>query len=235
VRPLDGPRPTLLVATTNRGKREELAGLLRGAGVDAHVRSLDDVVPALPPVVEDGATLAENALKKARAAAAGSGWLSLADDSGLEVDALDGRPGVLSARFAREDATDGENNAALVAALEASGRAQPFAARFRCVLALVDPRRGPDRSHANDLLTEPRVSGSPVFPAWTVEGVCEGAIVRPPRGSRGFGYDPLFEVAGTRTTLAELDRDAKNRCSHRGRALAALIPLLVRVLAGERA
>jgi XTP/dITP diphosphohydrolase len=225
---------TLLVATTNRGKRAELAALLRGAGVAADARSLDEVVPALGPVIEDGATFVENALKKARAAAAGSGWLSLADDSGLEVDALEGRPGVFSARFAGEGATDEQNNAALLAALDASGRGPPFPARFRCVLALVDPEGGSDRSHANDLLTEPLVFGSPVLPAWTVEGVCEGAIVRPPRGSRGFGYDPLFEVAGTGVTLAELDPDAKNRLSHRGRALAALMPLLTRVLAGAR-
>ena len=230
MRSLDGPPRVLLVATTNRGKREELSNVLREAGISALVRSLDDVVPALAPVVEDGATFAENALKKARAGALGSGWLTLADDSGLEVDALEGRPGVFSARFAGEDATDAQNNAALLAALQASRSRAPFTARFRCVLALVDPRPGADRSHANDLLAKPLISGPPALPTWTVEGLCEGTIVRPPRGAHGFGYDPIFEVAGTRTTLAELDREAKNRCSHRGRALAELIPLLARAL-----
>jgi XTP/dITP diphosphohydrolase len=234
VRPLDAPPRVLLVATTNRGKREELSGLLREAGVAVHVRSLDDVVPPLAPVVEDGVTFAENALKKARAAALGTGWLTLADDSGLEVDALGGRPGVFSARFAGEGATDARNNAALLAALDASGHAPPFPARFRCVLALVDPLQASDRSHVHDLLTGALISGPPVPRKWTVEGLCEGTIVRAPRGSHGFGYDPLFEVAGTATTLAELDREAKNQCSHRGRALAELMPLLAQVLAGAR-
>ncbi len=233
MRPLDPPpRPLLFATDRHRGKREELAGLLGDAGLAALVRSFDDVVPTLPPVVEDGATFAENALEKARAAAAATGWLTLADDSGLEVDALEGRPGVYSARFGGEGSTDAENNAALLAALDASGRPPPFHARFRCALALVDPK-GRDRSHANDLLTEPLISGPTMPRAWTVEGLCEGAIVRPPRGSHGFGYDPLFELAGTATTLAELDRAAKNRQSHRGRALAELLPILARVLAGS--
>jgi XTP/dITP diphosphohydrolase len=141
--------------------------------------------------------------------------LTLADDSGLEVDALDGRPGVRSARFAHSRATDAENNAALLAALESSPETGGFPARFRCVLALVDPftNRG-----------EPQL----------VEGLCEGTVTRTPRGSGGFGYDPLFVVRGTEKTMAELDEGEKNRLSHRGRAFAALRPLLERVLA-ERA
>jgi XTP/dITP diphosphohydrolase len=202
---------TLVLATTNRGKRDELVSVLREFPVG--VRAIDEVLAGPPRVDEDGATFAANALKKARAAADATGMLSLADDSGLEVDALDGRPGVRSARFAREGATDAENNAALLSAIAASGRRPPFAARFRCVLALVDPR--------------PAQPG-----AWTVEGVCEGTIALEPRGSFGFGYDPLFQVAGTGMTLAELDRDAKNAVSHRGRALAALRPLLAPLLGG---
>jgi XTP/dITP diphosphohydrolase len=159
--------------------------------------------------------------------------LTLADDSGLEVDALEGRPGVRSARFAHDRATDAENNAALLAALEALGEpsadvtrnARPngtphvtggrFAARFRCVLALIDPFTG---------------GGEPTL----VEGSCEGAITRTPRGSGGFGYDPLFVVEGTGKTMAELTPTEKNTYSHRGRAFAALRPILERVLA-ERA
>ena len=235
------------MATTNPGKLEELTALL--AGLPLEVRAVSEVLPDLPAVVEDGSGFAENAVKKARAVARATLMLSLADDSGLEVDLLDGRPGVRSARFAHERASDAENNAALLAALDAarsasgdpvadgfgdgtspaspgSGRnldgtspASPgsgrdhgaLRARFRCVLALVDPFTGGG---------EPRV----------VEGVCEGAITRTPRGSGGFGYDPLFVVSGTDKTMAELDAETKNRVSHRAAAFAALRPELERVL-----
>jgi XTP/dITP diphosphohydrolase len=207
---------TLVVATTNRGKLEELRALLTGLPV--HVRSVAEVMRDAPHVVEDGATFADNAVKKATTVARATMMITLADDSGLEVDALDGRPGVRSARFAHPRATDAENNAALLAALDALGdppEPEGFRARFRCVLALVDPFTGGG---------EPRI----------VEGACEGRITRTPRGSGGFGYDPLFVVAGTEKTMAELVGDEKNRISHRGRAFAGLRPLLERVLA-ERA
>jgi XTP/dITP diphosphohydrolase len=201
-----------VVATTSRGKLEEFASLLVGLPVELH--ALGDVCPAFAPVVEDGATFADNALKKARAAARRTGMIALADDSGLEVDALGGRPGVHSARFAGEHATDAENNAALLAALSAlagSASCPAFRARFRCALALVDPRSSS---------TEPLTS----------EGVCEGLIAAAPRGKGGFGYDPLFIVAGTHQTFAELDRVDKNRLSHRARAVAALRRGLERLL-----
>jgi XTP/dITP diphosphohydrolase len=220
---------TLVVATTNRGKLEELRALL--AELPIVVRAVGEVMKDPPVVVEDGATFADNAIKKATAVAHATMMLTLADDSGLEVDVLGGRPGVRSARFAHARATDAENNAALLAALDALGdptssmvtnvaalatpEQQGFRARFRCVLALLDPFTG---GH------EPRV----------VEGACEGMITRAPRGSGGFGYDPLFVVAGADRTMAELDEDEKNRVSHRGRAFAALRPVLERVLA-ERA
>jgi XTP/dITP diphosphohydrolase len=217
------PRPLdrVVVATTNPGKLEELKALLAGLAVD--VRSVAEVLPDPPVVVEDGAGFADNAVKKARAVAHATLMLSLADDSGLEVDLLGGRPGVRSARFAHERASDAENNAALLAALDATRAASGDAvaegfgadelrARFRCVLALVDPFTGGG---------EPRI----------VEGVCEGSITRTPRGSGGFGYDPLFVVAGTGKTLAELDAETKNRVSHRGAAFAALLPVLEQVLA----
>jgi XTP/dITP diphosphohydrolase len=201
---------TLVLATSNRGKLEEFASLLKQFPFD--VRPIDDVVLRPSRIDEDGATLEENAIKKARAAANATQLLALADDSGLEVDALDGRPGVRSARFARDGATDAENNAALLAALAArraagSSETRPPAARFRCVLALVDPlSRGSD--------------------PWTVQGVCEGTIARAPRGRSGFGYDPLFIPAGRSQTMAELGGEEKNRISHRAHAVAALRPIL---------
>jgi XTP/dITP diphosphohydrolase len=207
---------TLVVATTNRGKLEELRALL--AELPVVVRSAAEAMRDPPRVVEDGATFAANAIKKAATIARATMMLTLADDSGLEVDALDGRPGVRSARFAHPRATDAENNAALLAALDALGdppEMDGFRARFRCVLALVDPFTGAG---------EPRI----------VEGACEGHVIRTPRGSGGFGYDPIFVVAGTDKTMAELDDAEKNRVSHRGRAFAALRPLIERVLA-ERA
>jgi XTP/dITP diphosphohydrolase len=207
-----GYRETLVVATGNRGKLEELRALLSGLPLD--VRAASEVLPAPPRVVEDGATFADNAVKKARAVSKATLSLTLADDSGLEVDLLDGRPGVRSARFAHDRATDAENNAALLAALGASREpddSQEIRARFRCVLALIDPFTSGG---------EPR----------TVEGVCEGTITRTQRGSGGFGYDPLFVVQGTGKTMAELSDDEKNQVSHRARALAALRPVIERVL-----
>jgi XTP/dITP diphosphohydrolase len=203
-------RSGLVVATSNRGKLEELKLLL--AGWPADVRAIREVLSQPPIVVEDGATFAENATKKASVAAAATRMLALGDDSGLEVDALDGRPGVRSARFAGEEATDAENCAALLAALRDCGTTPPFHARFRCVLALVDPR-WPD--------------SGPLL----VEGTCHGTIVDSPRGAGGFGYDPVFVVNGTAKTMAELTRAEKNGVSHRARALAALEPHLVRLLA----
>jgi XTP/dITP diphosphohydrolase len=232
---MSAPRDTLVVATGNRGKLEELRALL--AALPVQVLGVSEVLATPPHVVEDGATFAENAIKKARAVAHATMMLTVADDSGLEVDVLDGRPGVRSARFAHERATDAENNAALLASLAAladpmmigdmpasrpvaSGRAltplegpmgEGFRARFRCVLALVDPF-----THGG----QPR----------TVDGVCEGTVIRAPRGSGGFGYDPLFVVAGIDRTMAELAEREKNRLSHRARAFAALCPLLEEVL-----
>jgi XTP/dITP diphosphohydrolase len=204
---------TLVVATGNKGKLEELRALL--AGLPVEVRSSAEVLGEAPVVEEDGETFAANATKKAREIAHATMMLTLADDSGLEVDALAGRPGVRSARFAHARATDAENNAALLAALEALGdppAADGYPARFRCVLALVDPY-----THGGE--------------ARTVEGVCEGIVTRAPRGSGGFGYDPLFVVGGTDKTMAELSDAEKNRVSHRARAFAGLRPVLEKVLA----
>jgi len=206
----------LVVATHNRGKLDELRHLL--AGLDVELIALADVSKKKIEVVEDGDTFEENAVKKAREVAAQTMMLTLADDSGLEVEALNGAPGVRSARYVGERATDSENNAQLLAALDAltnedlGARAGDYSAQFRCVLALVDPyvREG-----------EPFV----------VEGICKGKITRTPRGSGGFGYDPLFLVDGTDLTMAELGEDEKNRISHRALAIKNLRLTLEKTLA----
>ncbi|MCL2779594.1 MAG: RdgB/HAM1 family non-canonical purine NTP pyrophosphatase [Polyangiaceae bacterium] len=194
---------TLIIATHNQGKLKELRALL--SGLDVEVLAIGDVIHREFCVVEDGNTFEHNAIKKARAVADVANMLTLADDSGLEVDALGGAPGVRSARLAGEHATDAENNAALIALLDRIDASfAPFKARFRCVLALVWP---------NSYRTE------------LVEGVCEGHVILSRRGTRGFGYDPLFipeGVQGDDRTMAELSDDEKNRISHRARALKKL-------------
>lgn len=209
---------SLVLATNNRGKLNELRHLLEGMNVE--VLSLKDVSRKDIVIVEDGDTFEENAIKKAREVAAITMMLTLADDSGLEVEALGGAPGVRSARFAGERATDAENNAALLAALDeltadaAGTRTSDHPARFRCVLALVDP-------FVRD--------GEP----YVVEGTCAGKITRTPRGAGGFGYDPLFLVEGTDKTMAELSDAEKNRVSHRARAAENLRLMLEKTLAAR--
>jgi XTP/dITP diphosphohydrolase len=195
---MTGPR--VLLATTNPGKVREFARLLG----DMAVRwvSLADL-PGAPEVQEDGATYAENALHKATALAAWSGMVTLADDSGLEVDALEGAPGVQSARYAGLPQDPAANTAKLLAALDGVPPGLR-AARFRCVLALVAP------------------DGATLV----VDGCCEGVILDAPRGRGGFGYDPVFLFPATGRTFAELSGDEKDRVSHRAQACAALRPLL---------
>ncbi len=213
-------RHSLVVATNNHGKLEELRLLL--ADMDVEVLSLADVSKKRVVVVEDGDTFEENAIKKAREVAALTMMLTLADDSGLEVEALEGAPGVHSARYAGERATDAENNAALLAALDElnadgmSARTGDYPARFRCVLALVDP-------FVRD--------GEP----YVVEGICNGKITRTPRGSGGFGYDPLFLVEGTDKTMAELTDVEKNQISHRAVAARSLRLMLEKTILARNA
>ena len=198
-----GARPRLLLVTTNPGKRAEIAAILGDLGIEF-------ATPAEPLDLgpETGATFAENAVLKARAAASASGTFALADDSGLVVDALGGRPGVLSARFAGPDATDAENNAKLLA-LMAGVAPAARSARFACAVACAAP------------------GGDVVLGA----GECRGRIAAAPRGTCGFGYDPLFEVEGLGLTMAELERAQKNALSHRARALRDLKPKLAGILA----
>jgi XTP/dITP diphosphohydrolase len=160
----------------------------------------------IPEIVEDGATFEENALKKARTVAALCGMPSLADDSGLEVDALGGAPGIYSARYAGVAADDSRNNEKLLAELRHVSEGQRTA-RFVCALALCDPR-GAELKH------------------WTVRAACEGRITFEPRGANGFGYDPLFFYPPFGKTFGEIDRQMKATVSHRGKALARLAALL---------
>ncbi|GAB6877260.1 XTP/dITP diphosphatase [Thermaerobacter litoralis] len=197
-----GPVPQLVLATHNRGKVRELEAMLQEAGLPIHVRTLDEVGGVQMPA-ETGSTFLENARLKAEAVARQTGLPALADDSGLCVDALGGRPGVYSARFAGPEATDAANNARLLAELE--GVPPPRrTARFRAVVVLAMPDG-----------------------RWTwAEGEAPGRILEAPRGTGGFGYDPLFLSDDLGVTFAEAGPEAKNRVSHRARALRALLPAL---------
>jgi XTP/dITP diphosphohydrolase len=186
----------LLVATGNKGKLRELELLL--SGVVARLVSPVDVF-SLPAVVEDGETFAENAIIKARSAAVATGKMTIADDSGLVVDELGGQPGVRSARFAGDGASDAENNAKLLREL-AGVPGERRNAAFRCVIALCTPD-GECR---------------------TFEGELKGVLLEEQRGNGGFGYDPLFLVPEYGQTLAEIPLEIKNAISHRGKALARL-------------
>ncbi len=194
-------RRPLVIATGNPGKLRELRALL--AGLPFELVAQTDL--GVPSVAETGRTFLDNALIKARHAAALTRCAALADDSGLEVDALDGAPGVHSARYAGSGASDAANNAKLLAALHGVPMTERHA-RFRCVLVFID---GP---HA----AAPLVS----------EGVWPGLIVDSPRGAGGFGYDPHFWLPELAMTAAEMAPDEKNRRSHRAMALGAMQRLL---------
>jgi XTP/dITP diphosphohydrolase len=197
----------VVVATSNRGKLREIVSLLSGApllgGLKLDLATIDELAPDAE-LREDGVTFEENALAKARQAARATGLPSIADDSGLEVDALDGAPGVYSARYAGPGADDAGNNAKLLEALRGLPPARR-AARFRCVAVFVDPPRGIEIVRS---------------------GACAGEILAAPRGSEGFGYDPLFLVPAVGRTMAELPLDEKNRLSHRAAAFRALAAAL---------
>ncbi|MBI2931427.1 MAG: XTP/dITP diphosphatase [Planctomycetes bacterium] len=187
----------IVIASRNKGKIVEIRQIL--ADLPVKLTSLHDYATA-PDVVEDGATYAENARKKAVVIARALGRWTLADDSGLEVDALGGRPGMRSARYSGPKATDASNNEKLLREL-ASVPDEGRGARYRAVVVLVDER--------GDILVE-------------AEGTCEGMIGREYRGTAGFGYDPLFLVPEFGRTMAELGLEIKNKISHRARALFRL-------------
>jgi XTP/dITP diphosphohydrolase len=185
----------LLVATNNAGKVRELARLL--ADLPLRLRLLSEFGD-IPEAVETGATFTENAVLKATYYSSLCGMLTLSDDSGLAVEALGGRPGVYSARYAGPHATYAERMSRLLEELAAAGDAERRA-RFVCVIAVADPSTAEVR---------------------TFEGVCEGHIARAPRGTGGFGYDPLFIPEGHAQTFGELPDEIKQQISHRARALA---------------
>ncbi len=190
----------LLIATTNPGKVREIREVL--AAIPLAILSLQDLTHP-PAVIEDGLTFRDNALKKARDYARWSGLPTLADDSGLVVPALGGQPGIHSARYAGEKATDEDNLRKLlneVVHLPPSQRQ----ARYVCVLALTDP------------------AGR----EWMIEESCDGEIILERRGTGGFGYDPVFFLPEFGKTMAEIPLDLKNRTSHRGKALQALVKYL---------
>ncbi len=189
----------LVFASRNPGKLAELRQLT--ADLDVEVVSAADL--GVPDVVEDGATFEANAVKKAREVAAATGLPALADDSGLEVDALGGAPGVHSARYAGGHGADAANNRKLLAAL-AAVPPERRTARFHAVVALADP-------------------GGEI---WTAHGACEGVILDAPRGAGGFGYDPLFFSPELGMTFGEAGVGPKSGVSHRARAMRALAPRL---------
>lgn len=200
--------PTLLVATRNEGKIEELAALLADLDVEwLGLRDLEAQGLTITDVAETGQTFRENAVLKAVGYAQQSGLLTLADDSGLEVDALGGAPGVHTARFGGEGLTSEARYRRLLAHLEGVPQDRR-AARFRCVVALASPEG----------LLE------------TAEGQVRGRIAASPSGTGGFGYDPVFYVEEQGRTMAELPAATKNAISHRARAVMAIKPALLRHL-----
>ena len=202
----------LVLATHNRDKAREIIAML--AGLDIQISTLADF-PGFPATIEDGETLEANALKKAREARAHTGCTTLADDTGLEVSALDGAPGVYSARFAGENATYADNCAKLLR--EMTGvPAGKRSARFRTVMALaLAPRDVARLAARSDYLLS--------------DGALPGEIATERRGTSGFGYDPVFIDTASGRTLAEMTLEEKNRTSHRYRALIEMRELMLRL------
>ena len=185
-----------VIATKNKGKLKELQNLLSDFGLE--IVSLDEF-DEIGEIVEDGDTFFENAMKKARTVAERTGLLAIADDSGLEVDCLNGRPGIYSARFAGENCSDQDNNQKLLSEMK-DVPAEKRGAQFRCVIVAYHP------------------DGKWV----SAEGICRGTIGFEPVGDQGFGYDPLFIPEGEDRTMAQMTREEKNKISHRGKALQDL-------------
>jgi len=197
----------LLVGTTNPGKSAEVEAAL--GRLPLNIRSLK-ALGTWPKIIEDGETFEENALKKARTLSEYSGYLTLADDSGLEVDALNGAPGIYSARYSGEEGNDARNNEKLLYELRGVPE-EKRGARFVCVLALCAPKVG----GLNEL---------------TVRDSCEGRIAFTPKGDHGFGYDPIFFYPPFGKTFGEIDRATKETVSHRGKALKKFAEMLALVM-----
>jgi XTP/dITP diphosphohydrolase len=194
----------LLIASTNRGKLKEIQAILNGLPVELLMPEDLDIHL---DVKENGQTYAENAALKALAYCSASGLTTLADDSGLEVDALDGAPGLYSARFSpKPNAQDADRRAYLLEKLQ--GHPRPWPARFHCTVAIATP------------------SGEMFY----AEGICPGEILDHEAGTNGFGYDPLFFLPQFNCTTAELSTEEKNKISHRARALQAALPIIKRLI-----
>ncbi|WP_080804122.1 XTP/dITP diphosphatase [Desulfamplus magnetovallimortis] len=192
----------LVLATRNKGKTREMRDMLKGFPVE--IKNLDDFGP-IPEIEEDGDTFDDNAYKKASFAARVLGYPAMADDSGLVVDALDGKPGVHSARFAGENATDQMNVAKLIEDMQDIENRR---AAFECVISIAVP------------------TGA----ALTYEGRCEGELLESPRGENGFGYDPLFYYPDFGKTFAEVSMEEKSLVSHRGKALQQVVEEFDKIL-----
>jgi len=190
----------IVLATRNRHKRDELAALL--SDLDVRIRTMDEF-PNVPEVVEDGETCQANAIKKAKTVAAATGMIAVADDTGLEVDVLGGRPGVYAARYAGEHATYEDNWLKLLRELKGVP-VERRTARFITVAAIASPEGD----------------------VQVAQGILDGQIAEEPSGSKGFGYDPVFLLPESGKTLAELSPEEKNRISHRAKAFAQVRQLL---------
>jgi len=230
----------LLIATNNQGKIQEFHELLDDMGIDLVTPAQIDLDL---DVIEDGLTYAENATKKALAFAAASGLISIADDSGLEVDALDGAPGLYSARYGSVDGeklSDAERRKYLLKNLR--DKTRPWTARFHATIAIAIPENysgnvtlpkehRDDVSEAKGLAQTPSVD-QPNENIFLTDGICEGEIIPEERGTGGFGYDPIFLLPELGETMAELSMDEKNRLSHRARAVMNTKPILRELLDG---
>ena len=194
----------VLLATNNPGKAAEIKSILEGIGA---ILVTPAEIGLTMEVEEDGSSYGQNAAIKARAFCEASGLITLADDSGLEVYALNGQPGIHSARFSPiPGATDADRRQYLLERLRE--KPHPWRARFRCAIAIVAPGR----------------------PVTFTEGVCPGEVISEERGENGFGYDPIFLLSEIGKTMAQLSMEEKNRLSHRGRAVHAAIPILTAML-----
>lgn len=191
---------TVIIASTNQGKLKEFKELMKGLSVE--VKSLKDF-PEIGDIEENGASFAENSYIKAKAVFDATGCLSIADDSGLEVDALDGAPGIYSARYAGEEKNDTANNEKLLSEMNAVSD-ENRGAQFHCAIVAIDQ------------------NGT----RYDAEGIVRGHILRAPQGENGFGYDPLFYIEEFGRTTAELSMDEKNKISHRGQAVRQIVEIL---------
>ena len=192
---------TVIIASGNQGKLKEFKELMKDLAVE--VKSLKDF-PEIGDIEENGTSFAENAYIKAKAVFDVTGCLSIADDSGLEVDALDGAPGIYSARYAGEDKNDAANNEKLLQEMDAVPKEQR-GAQFHCAIVAIDKNGN----------------------RYDAEGVVRGEILRAPQGENGFGYDPLFYIEEFGRTTAELSMDEKNKISHRGKAVRRIVDVLM--------